>query len=95
MSHNDSPLKDVLLQWMHGEKVQDKLLKVRIEEIWDAQWGRAFNRHMKDLRFKSGVLYIHLHSAVLRHELNLQKQILRLKLNESLGEEAIKEIRIR
>ncbi len=95
MSHNDLPLRNILKLWMRGDKVHDKLINVRIEEIWDKRWGHVFNRRLKELRFHKGTLYIHVNSSVLRHELELQKELIRHTLNEQLNEEAIKKLIVR
>ncbi len=95
MKRNDSPLKDVLNQWMKGDKYRDRLLKIRIEKIWHESWGHAFGRHTRDIHYGRGILYIHMDSAVLRHELNLQRELLLERLNDALGEEVIKEVKLR
>lgn len=54
----------------------------------------SFQKYMTQITFKNGILFIRCHSAALKNELQLGKEKLIMKINEQLGSERVKELRI-
>lgn len=54
----------------------------------------SFQKYITQITFKNGILFIRCHSAALKNELQLGKEKLIMKINEQLGSERVKELRI-
>lgn len=57
--------------------MEEKLLIVELEEIWEKMMGDAIYKHTQRIFIDKKILFIQLNSSVLRNELNLtQSKIL-------------------
>lgn len=59
---------------------------------FDRIMGEAFTKRAKAVKIERGVLFIEVTNSVWRHELFYQKQMIKQRLNEALGETLVKEI---
>ena len=91
---NNRPLKDWLKIFVHSPQLRDKLFQTRIEKVWAEMMGPVIKGYTRKIRLDNQVLYLTIDSASLKSELTIMKESIRTRLNEKLGEEFIKEVKI-
>lgn len=89
---NDSPIKDVLSNYVKQEKIGPGYYNSKIQQIWTNKMGTSINKHTLKLRFTNNELFVTMDSAALKHELSLGKAKLIKLLNQELGGEIISNI---
>lgn len=70
-----------------------KLDEARIVDAWPVIAGDAIGRATTSVWVKGSTLYVKLGSAAWRHELHLQREAWRDRLNRHLGKDLVREIR--
>ena len=83
---------DVIRQFMRAEGIETPYNEFRIVQAWPEVMGPGVNRCTDKIYVKGGVLYVHLTSSVLRHELFLLRQRLIQRLNDYVGAQVITKI---
>lgn len=91
---NNRPLKDWLQIFVHSPQLRDKLFQTKIEKVWAEMMGPVIKGYTRKIRLDNQVLYLTIDSASLKSELTIMKESIRTRLNEKLGEEFIKEVKI-
>lgn len=66
----------------------------RIKQIWEDFLGNELALSTKWIKVKDGVLFAQMKDSVTRHEVAMQKTALLQHLNQGIGEERIREIRL-
>ena len=88
-------------QYSIGEAIKLYLAKSRlkgaiqayqIEEVWEKVMGKTIARYTENLKVINKTLFITTHVAPLKQELIYQKEKIKLRVNEALGEKVIEEI---
>jgi len=93
--HNESnSIEDLMKIFIQENKLTQGLRQVSIEEIWISQMGKGVASYTDKLVLKGSILTVYLNSSVLREELSYGKEKIINILNEALGEELIKSIRL-
>ncbi len=93
--HNDQIIKDVLKDMMSQRQLRTKLKLTKIRTSWPELMGPTISGYTTELSLRKQTLYISLNSAPLKQELSMGKEKIRRLLNETLGEEFLKEVVIR
>lgn len=88
-------MKQAIDQMLKAYKAEDKMIALKIEEIWPELMGVTVSKLTVGFRFLKGKLTILLSSSVLRQELLMNQTLLIQNLNEKLGNDYIKEIEIK
>jgi predicted nucleic acid-binding Zn ribbon protein len=65
---------------------------MRIEDIWEELMGKTIARYTDNIQLVNHTLFITTSVAPLRNELVFQKNQIRQKVNEALGEEVVRDI---
>ena len=91
---NESPIKDVLAKFVHRRSIKDRYQLVEIKEAWKREMGPMIQKYTSDIRFFDGALTVVISSAPLRHELSFGQDKIRQVLNDSLGQDLIKQVKI-
>lgn len=92
---NTQALKEVILQILKEQHLQEKLNDKHIIESWPVVLGQNISKYTTHLSVKNKTLYVSLTSAVLRHELFLSREEIKNALNKYVGAEVITEIVLR
>ena len=85
-------LSGLFSQYLDAYGLRDRYLQARLSILWPRTMGDAAARYTSALRVKNAVVYVGISSSALRWELCLQKEQLLLKMNETLGEKALKRL---
>lgn len=74
--------------------LREKLDVQELADDWNEVAGDMVARHTKDLALSRGRLVITVDSAPLRQELSYLKEDLIARINERLGREVVREVRL-
>jgi len=88
-------IAEALSDYIKEMNFEGKLNEVGVINSWESIVGKSISIHTKKLYIKSGVLYVHLNSPVVRNELHMLKQPLMQKINEKAGSKVINDIILR
>ena len=91
---NVTPLGAALQRWIDAHRLRGKMHESGLRGEWARIMGATVARHTEDLQLRQGVLHIRLNSGVLRNELEYSRENIRRHLNEAIGTEAIREVKL-
>lgn len=82
----------VLGQYVEALKMRRKLKEVSVVKHWNTIMAKGIINYTTQVYIKSGVLYVHVSSSVVRNELTLNQQKIIERLNKCMGEEIVMKI---
>lgn len=91
-NNEQSPISDILKQFVETNKLQSGLDKVNVHKAWEEMMGHGVNHYTTAVKLERDTLYVRLSSSVLREELSYGKEKIIKMLNESLGKDLIKKL---
>ena len=83
---------DALKQFLNQSRLKGYMQAMQIEEIWEKLMGRTISRYTDKISIHGSTLYITTSVAPLKQELLYQKEKIRQRVNEALGEKVISEV---
>jgi predicted nucleic acid-binding Zn ribbon protein len=83
---------DAIKQFMAQSRLKGSLQALQIEDVWESIMGKTIARYTDDLKVINKTLFITTNVAPLKQELIYQKEKIKLRVNEALGEKAIENI---
>jgi Protein of unknown function (DUF721). len=89
---NTETLGAVVSQFLTNNRLQKPLAEKHAVDAWQVVLGKNVMDYTHDLQIKNGVLYVSITSAVLRHDLFMQREEIRNKINKNVGTEVVKKI---
>lgn len=88
------PLKDVIRELLDTYRLQGKFQEQRVVALWPQVMGEFIASRTQRIFVKNQTLHVELNSAPLKEELMMSKDKLIALLNEKVGVQAIKDVRI-
>ena len=88
-------LGDVLKQYLHALGADKKILEMRALNSWEKIVGQAVAKITSDLRIQDGVLTVKFRSPLVRSEIKMHKTVIIKRINEAVGEDYVKDLKIR
>ena len=88
-------LSDAIKQFLRGSKLKGNIQSMQIEEIWEQLMGKTISKYTEKIQIINQTLFITTTVAPLKNELVYQKDKIRQRVNEALGENLIKEVVIK
>jgi hypothetical protein len=85
-------LQKALQQFLQKSRLKEGIRSLQIEEIWEEVMGKTIARYTDKIQVVQHTLFIHTSVAPLRNELLYQKNAIRDRVNEALGEQVIREV---
>lgn len=92
---NDLTLREALQDMLRELRLEPKLAETRVKMLWEKVMGKTITTYTADIQLRKNVLYLTILSAPLKQELTFAREKIKTRLNEELGEEAIKDVVIR
>jgi len=89
---NTETLATVIAQFLKNNKLQKPLAEKHAIDAWQTVLGKNVMDYTHELQIKNGILYASITSSVLRHDLFMQREEIRNRLNKNVGFEIIKKI---
>lgn len=87
-------LDSIIAEWIRANGLEKPMLEHRVVAHWADILGPTIARYSRDIEVKDGMLRVRITNAALKQELFEQRFRLIQKLNEAVGGEAIKDIRL-
>lgn len=85
-------LKDAIKLYLNQSRIKGSIQALQIEDVWEAVMGKTIARYTDNIKVINKTLFITTNVAPLKQELLYQKEKIKLRVNEALGEKAIDDI---
>ncbi len=90
------PLQDILREIMGQQPSLSKgIYNSRIPVAWREVVGPSVSRVTKSVWFRNGVVYVTLHSSIIRSELILHRDTIIRNMNEKIGSKIVTDLVLR
>lgn len=89
---NTQSLSEVLREYVRVMRMDRKLKEVDVVGSWETILGKTIARYTRNVFLSKQVLYVEIDSPVVKNELLMMREEIRLRLNELAGEEMVKKI---
>lgn len=83
---------DAIKQFINSSRIKGDIQALQIEEIWGKVMGKTISRYTDEIKVINRTLFITTHVAPLKQELSFQKEKIKWRVNEALGEKVIDEV---
>ncbi|HVZ55362.1 MAG TPA: DUF721 domain-containing protein [Chitinophagaceae bacterium] len=85
-------LQDAIRQFLDKSQLKGSLQALQIEEIWESVMGKTVARYTDRIQLFGSRLVITTQVAPLKSELIYQREKIRQRVNEALGEQVVREV---
>jgi hypothetical protein len=89
---NTQSLGSVLKSYVRENNLERKLNELDLIKSWESVMGKTVSRYTGNLYIQNSTLFVETTSPIVRNELLMMKEEIRVRLNEVVGEELIKAI---
>ena len=93
--NEESPISDVLKQFISQNKLEAGMDIVNVRDAWKNVMGPGVNNYTTEIQLKGATLYVALSSAVLREELSYGKDKIIKMINEELRKDLVTHLILR
>jgi len=83
---------DAIQQFLKQSRIKSSIQVLQLEEVWEQVMGKTIARYTDNLKIIHNTLFITTHVAPFKQELQYQKEKIKLRVNEALGEKVIEEV---
>ncbi len=83
---------DAIKQFLNGSRIKGDIQALQINEVWEKIMGKTISRYTDNIKVINRTLFITTHVAPLKQELSFQKEKIKSRVNEALGEKVIDEV---
>ncbi|MDO9615749.1 MAG: DUF721 domain-containing protein [Bacteroidota bacterium] len=90
--NNTQSISDVLRSYTRENKLDRKLNELDLIKSWESVMGKTVARYTGNLYIQNSTLFVETTSPIVRNELLMMREEIRVRLNEVVGEELIKTI---
>ena len=88
-------ISEIINSLLKEQGLENKLHENRLLNSWEDLLGKTISRTTKSLYIKDRVLFVHISSSVVKHEIMMIRDDLVKKLNQKAGKQVIDKIVIR
>ena len=85
-------LKDAIKTFLNQSRIKGSIQALQVEDVWEQVMGKTIARYTDNLKVINKTLYVTTHVAPLKQELVFQKEKIKQRVNEALGERVIEEV---
>jgi predicted nucleic acid-binding Zn ribbon protein len=89
---NTQSISSVLKNYVRENNLERKLNELDLIKSWESVMGKTVSRYTGNLYIQNNTLFVETTSPIVRNELLMMKEEIRVRLNEVVGEELIKTI---
>lgn len=94
MEQQPQSLEDAIKAFLEHHGLSEEAAIQELISRWDQVMGKPIAQATEKVWFRAGVLYVRLNSPVWKSELQMGRSKLRTMLNEQMGQEIIREVKI-
>jgi len=92
--NDDKKLGEINSIMIDSFELRNKMTEITIQKLWSNLMGKTITRYTEKIEFKKGELRIFIQSSSLKNELSLGKEKIQNLINQKLGSEKVKSVRI-
>lgn len=85
-------LGDALKQFLNQSRIKQNIQSLQIEDHWEKIMGPTISKYTDKIEVRKNTLFIYTTVAPLKNELVFQKNLIAERINESMGEEVVKDV---
>ena len=89
---NTQSISQVLKSYVQENNLERKLNEMDLIKSWESVMGKTVARYTGNIYIQHSTLFIETTSPIVRNELLMMKEEIRVRLNEVAGQELIKTI---
>ena len=86
---------DAIQKFLEQSRIKGSIQALQIEDMWEEIMGKTIAKYTEEIKIINDTLFITTHVGPLKQELIFQKEKIKLRVNEALGKNLIKEIIIK
>jgi predicted nucleic acid-binding Zn ribbon protein len=90
--NNTQSLSEVIREYVKGSSIERKLKETDAVQSWEELLGKTIAGYTRNIKIKNKVLTVEITSAIVKNELFMMREEIRLKINERAGEELVSTI---
>lgn len=95
MRSNDKSIKEVLYDFLsQNTSVAKGYFSSHMEDVWKSEMGPMITGYTEKIAFHKGVLKVYLNSSVLKKELSMGKEKIKININKAFGTEVVEKVEI-
>lgn len=83
---------EAIKRYLNQSRMKGSIQAMQINDIWESVMGKTIARYTDNLKVINKTLFITTNVAPLKQELLYQKDKIKLRVNEALGEKVIEDI---
>jgi hypothetical protein len=83
---------DAINEFLKQSRIKGGIQALQIEDVWEQIMGKTIARYTDKLQIIGDKLIITTNVAPLKHELKYQKEKIKQRVNEALGQKVVNEI---
>jgi predicted nucleic acid-binding Zn ribbon protein len=83
---------DAIQQFLTKSRIKGGIQALQIEDVWEQIMGKTIARYTEKLQLIGDKLIITTTVAPLKHELKYQKEKIKQRVNEALGQKVVNEV---
>jgi hypothetical protein len=83
---------DAIRQFLAQSRIKGDIQALQVEDVWEKIMGKTIARYTSELKVINRTLFITTTVAPLKQELLYQKEKIKLRVNEALGERVIDDV---
>ena len=91
---NNRPLKEWLKIFTQSPQIRSRLYQARVEKMWGELMGPLIKSYTRRIKLDGHVLLIFVDSSPLKAELTIMRETILTSVNQRLGEDYVKEVKI-
>ena len=89
---NTQSLAEALRDYISEMRMERKLKEVDVVQSWESLLGKTIARYTRNIYLSKGILFVEITSPVVKNELMMMREEIRLRMNKQAGEEMITKI---
>ena len=86
---------DAMKKFLEGSRIKGDIQALQIEAVWEDIMGKTISRYTEKLQIIGDKLIITTNVAPLKNELIYQKEKIKQRVNEALGQKVVGEVIIK
>ena len=83
---------DAINKFLKKSRLNTGIQSLKIEQIWETMMGKTIAKYTDKIQIVNKTLFIRTNVGPLKQELMYQKEIIKTRVNEALGEDVINEV---
>jgi hypothetical protein len=83
---------DAIRQYLNQSRIKGDIQALQVSDIWEKVMGKTVARYTENIKIIHRTLYVTTNVAPLKQELMYQKEKIKLRVNEALGEKVIDQV---